>query len=193
MQLPYGISVSSLAAKIRDLLIIAGVVSVILSAVGTTLWKANKKEIRAEAREFLGVTELATKDQVKEIVTVLNKVTGADRVIQTDPVFSWVKEPVKVGEDVTARYLVNRTLNGAKCIAKNAVPLFTDERNIPMPGRVKSPMTQFSTTPTPVELTFEPPAGQVPGRVCVAVAVTYDCGGEPRFDQIDHVCYILQP
>ncbi len=192
MKIPYGISVSEIAVKIRDLLIIAGVVSAIISFGFGTYWAANKERFREEAREFIGVKELATKDQVAEIVKVLNQVTGADRIINIDPVFSWVKEPVKIGEDVTARYLVNRTLNGKHCLAQHAVPIFTDDRNVPLPGVLKSPITQFSTEPTTVELIYGPPENQVPGRVCVKVAVTYECNGKPRFDQIDHVCYILQ-
>lgn len=192
MTLPYGLSVSSIASKLRDITIIILTSWTIAFGIVTVVFEAKKDVIRDSARDFLGVNELATKQQTDEIIKTLNQITGADRILYRDPVFSYVKEPVTPDEPVTARYLVKRNSHGASCLAKTAIPLFTDERNIPLPGTLLSPIRQFGTELTPAEVTFLPPDGLFPGRVCITVAVTYRCGGEDAFDQLDPICYVLQ-
>lgn len=189
----FRLSLGELASRIRDLMILSSFVISLASLVGFVVWKAYQNEIRESARSFLGVDALATKDQVQSLVDSLAKATGEDRMIRMEEIYSYVIEPVSAGEDITARYVLSRTERGASCVVTDAVPLFVDDRNTPMPGSIVSPLQQLTTRPTPIEATLRPPMDLREGRVCVAISLTYDCAGHPVFDQIDPICYILQP
>ncbi|MGR3495140.1 hypothetical protein [Citreimonas sp.] len=121
----------------------------------------------------------AIEDKLDEVVNRLDQATGEDRVIR-ELGLSYVEEPVYQGENVILHLSVERTRLGRGCRLINSIPLFTDERNITLPGRrvnPGAPRRQISDTPTRLRTEWVPPRTLEPGRVELALALEYDCDG----------------
>lgn len=108
---------------------------------------------------------------------------GEDRVIRQPDGMSYIEEPVTQGENVYMILVVSRTRLGNKCRLIERVPLFTDQMNIPTPGKMLSGTNvarQINDTETLLRVGMIPPDTIRPGRVTVYLALTYKCEGAPN-------------
>lgn len=121
----------------------------------------------------------AIESKLDEVVRRLDRATGEDRVIR-ELGLSYVEEPVYQGENVILHLSVERTRLGRGCRLVNSIPLFTDERNITLPGQrlnPGAPRRQIRDTPTRLRTEWVPPRTLEPGRVELALSLEYDCDG----------------
>lgn len=120
-------------------------------------------------------------DRVSSLETVVATLAGEDRVLRQPPGLSYIAEPVRVGDLVVMFLTAARTKLGKDCRLETWVPLFTDERNIPTPGKrigAGQVNRQIGSEMQRLRIVMEPPAELRPGRIEVYLALDYRCGDE---------------
>lgn len=182
----------TIRGRIIELAKIVGAVSIILSA-GAGVW----------AWTFGPVAEFFDRlDQLVEDVAQLQedvaRANGDDRVIRQPAGLSYIREPVKQGDPVVMILVASRTKLGASCRLTEWVPIFTDEQNIPTPGRRAraGPIArQIDRDLQTLRIEMVPPAELRPGRVSVYLTLTYSCpspdGTAVVQDRTDALPYLL--
>lgn len=179
-----------LAERIKILLdlvkigaVVAAFLLPMLSVFALGFWALWGRTLIEIAREEIGINE---------ITAALRDLSGESGVLQSRAGFSYVLEPVRRGETLTAVFHLRRTELGAGCQALGATPIFTGPRNIPLPGVLLSPVQQIGREFRPVEILISVPRSLAPGRIGLFVTVEYDCGGpQSIFDQTDPVFFQL--
>lgn len=141
---------------------------------------------QAVESEFTALNSAVT-DLRREVA----QVGGSDRVVQVRLNQSYVLEPVGQGDNVQAQYFIRRTELGLACKIVSGVPVFRDVRNVAFPGRIITPLQQFSGEWRRAQATFEPPAGLLPGRIELSVSLEYACRGQTVFDELPALAYTL--
>lgn len=116
---------------------------------------------------------------------------GEDRVIREITGLTYISEPVRVGEDVQFNMVLERTQLGEPCIYISSTPIYTDERNIPIPGPRKMGGRQISTDPTPLASIHQLAKSLRPGRVVGYLILEYQCNGKTVFDRTSSVPFLL--
>ncbi len=137
------------------------------------------------------LTDIAQKLDV--LTEEVKRANGEDRVISEAPGFSYVKEPVYLGDAITLNMVVKRTRTGAGCTLLTRTALFTDETNIPSAGGSQKPARQVGTTETPMRLVLDVPPQVRPGRVTVYLSLEFECGDKRVFDRTRPVPFMLLP
>lgn len=156
------------------------------TVISVGLWTLFGEPVVSWLRDELGIEELSRQ---------VARVTGEDRVIRQPHGLSYVREPVKVGEDVAIILTAERTALGASCRLLSWVPIFTDERNIPTPrdqNRTLSSLKQMTTDLVTLRVEVTPPELR-PGRVTVYLALDYKCGDMVVPDRTHSLAYTLLP
>jgi hypothetical protein len=166
-----------------------GMASALISSLTTVMaflaWSVFTRyeaDIWEYVRSASGITELEA--QVRSLA-------GEDRVIQIEAGSAYAIEPVKVGGTVTLRFTIRRTRLGATCRIEDAVPVFKDDRNIPMPGVVLSPLQQFGRDWVNAQSIIQLPADLIPGRNRVELQLSYNCSGVIVPDRIPPIAFTL--
>ncbi|WHZ33401.1 hypothetical protein [Sagittula sp. MA-2] len=141
-------------------------------------------------------------DQLVEDVAQLQedvaRANGDDRVIRQPAGLSYIREPVRQGDPVVMILVASRTKLGASCRLTDWVPIFTDEQNIPTPGRRarSGPIArQIDRDLQTLRIEMVPPDELRPGRVSVYLTLTYSCpspdGPAVVQDRTDALPYLL--
>jgi hypothetical protein len=128
---------------------------------------------------------------LRELSADVARATGEDRVIRQMPGLSYVKEPVRIGDEVILYITVQKTRLGSVCRMTDALPLFTDETGVTTPGKNLPPQQHIGTEPTKLRLVLTPPNNLKPGRVDVYMAFEYDCSGKITIEKTDRVAFAL--
>jgi hypothetical protein len=130
---------------------------------------------------------------VKELTQEVRRANGEDKVIRQPPGLSYVKEPVKVGEDVTMVLVIARTSLGEGCRFVGGQSLFSDARNIPFPGSEVSVQRQVGNSDARLYISITPPEELLIGRVEMWLILEYQCNGGTHFEPTYTVTYELKP
>lgn len=162
----------SLSGRIIETAKVIGAMSIIFSAcVGVWAWT-----VGPVAEFFSRIDQLV--EDMEEVKQDVARANGEDRVIRQPEGMSYIKEPVRQGQPVTMIAVVGRTKLGEGCILTDWVPIFSDERNIPTPGRpdrAGPPRRQIDGDLTPLEIVMRAPPSLRPGRATVYLTLTYRC------------------
>lgn len=164
----------------------------------TPFWDQALAVWKTPERLDAALSEIAEtqREIVSTVASLRNDVrsaTGEDRVIRQPPGLSYIQEPVRAGETVVLILVAGRTKLGAECTLTRWTPLFTDERNAPIPGRKAGPpdvQRQIGAETTTMRIEMIPPDLR-PGRITVVLALDYDCDGQRVPDRTDPVAYYL--
>jgi hypothetical protein len=143
-------------------------------------------------RENLGINALQLE---------VDRAHGKDGILETEPYSSYASEPVFRNEDVKLNYLLRRTLKGVDCVVMSAIPVFADESNIPIPGKVLSGLQQIGREWQQVSPIVRPPmdpsgTGETllkDGRIKVYLELMYNCYGTTVPDRTDTIIYQQLP
>jgi len=137
---------------------------------------------------------------VAELQQDVARANGEDRVIRQIQGQSYIREPVKQGDNVVMHMVAGRTKLGIDCRLTDWTPIFTDELNIPTPGqRLNAGRVprQLSDDTTTLRIEMIPPAILRPGRIMVYLTLTYQCPTEDGTttvqDRTDTLAYQLLP
>lgn len=184
----------ALAALVKDMLILGGVLSVILSTISTVVWVMFGDAL-------IKSTGLATMEAVHSNAIAIDdlyaKLAGhavQQKVVQELPGFTYVVEPVYLDDpDVLLRMVVYRTSAGVSCTVLNIQAVFANEQRVrelsPLPIPVS---TQLDSMPLPVDLKIRRPEGQNPGRYVLWLTLQYDCPGGHKFDTTSPVAFYVE-
>ncbi|MDF2235360.1 hypothetical protein P2H44_22625 [Albimonas sp. CAU 1670] len=179
-----------------DHLILGATVGVValttpLLSQAVAVWRTPQRLDVALAR--IEEAQLKLAQTVGELRNEVRSATGEDRVIRQPPGLSYIKEPVRAGENVVLMLVVGRTKLGADCLLTRWTPLFTDERNVATPGRkagAPEVQRQIGTDVTTMRIEMVPPQLR-PGRITVVLVLDYVCDGQRVADKTDPVAYYL--
>lgn len=158
---------------------IIGAVSIIVSAA-IGVWAGTvgpAKQLYDVAVQFIDDFERLQAD-VEQLKDDVARANGEDRVIRQPDGLSYIREPVRVGEPVVMIMVAARTKLGADCRLTEWVPIFTDELNIPTPGRraMAGPVRrQIGSDLQTLRIEMIPPERLRPGRITVYLTLTYEC------------------
>ncbi len=137
---------------------------------------------------------------VAELQQDVARANGEDRVIRQIQGQSYIREPVKQGDNVVMTMVAARTKLGVDCRLTDWTPIFTDELNIPTPGqRLNAGRVprQLSDDTQTLRIEMIPPAILRPGRITVYLTLTYQCptenGTTTVQDRTDTLAYQLLP
>lgn len=132
--------------------------------------------------------------QIEELSTRIDVVSGERRVIRQVPNMSYVVEPVYQHESVTMVISYERTEFGEECVLEDWTPIFIDVFNIPTPGESLTPTTDAQLDGSTVvrRVLMAPPENLHAGRVIVYLAMLYRCNGMLVPETSDTVVYMLQ-
>jgi hypothetical protein len=172
------------ATLIRDGLVIGGAAAFLLSIAGAGAWTFYGGRVAAFLRTELGIDALS--DQIRTLA-------GEDRIIRQPRGYSYVEEPVHVGEKVFLVLHMARTQSGIACSFVRASSIFEDQRGIKLGGSSIGPITQLGTNPEAIRVGLDMPQGLQTGRVGVHLVLEYRCGGETAHDKTDTLFFELLP
>lgn len=141
-------------------------------------------------------TQEAIRADLGRLREEVSAATGEDRVIRQPPGQSYIEEPVRSGANVVMIMAVERTTLGRDCRLSEWIPLFTDGRNVTVPGqRARAGPVRRQIGDDLVRLRIEmiPPPELLPGRIEVYLSLEYDCAGASVLERSDVVSYTLLP
>jgi len=179
------------ASWLKDALIIWGVGAASFSTLFSIVVYFAANEITEFVSNQFGIDQLATSAEVKALADKIDDITGENRFLIVRLEQSYVLEPVSQGEDVTARYMMRRTVLGSECTFIASTPIFRDVRDIGIPGVTLTPPQQVGLTFQRVQSTFRPPDNLIPGRIELSLSLEYRCDGKTRFDEVMPLAYIM--
>lgn len=193
----------SIIGLIRDFFWIATVMTPLMLVMLYGLYALNRDWIVATVRAELGIERLATAasverlaGEVSALVDGVRRANGEARIIRQPPGRSYIREPVRQGQNVVMIMVAERTELGRNCRLEQWVPIFTDERNIPTPGEraAAGPVRrQLDDELMPLRIEMVPPATMMPGRVTVYLALDYRCRDRLFPDVSETLAYQLLP
>lgn len=142
-----------------------------------------------EVPERLTVIE----DQISDLKTTTDSLTGEDRIIRQQPKLSYVEEPVYLGDNVAIIIVAQKTALGQTCTLEEMQALFTDETRITTPGQFPKYTRKIDLTSNPTTSRVEiiPPPNLKTGRVQVYLVLEFDCNGTTRFDRTEILTFQL--
>lgn len=147
-----------------------------------------------EAIASVQATQEVIASNLMDLRAEIRAASGEDRVIRQPAGQSYILEPVHEGENVVMILTVERTTFGRDCRLTDWTPLFTDERNVAIPGDRPAPVRrQVSDGLVRLRVEMIPPDVLIPGRVEVYLALQYDCAGEVVLESTSVVPYTLLP
>lgn len=122
---------------------------------------------------------------VKNLEETTKTLTGEDRIIRQPYGLSYVREPVKVGDNINVVIVAQRTESGLSCILEGVQGVFSDETRIPYSGSLAkyTRLRNIGKDLEPVSLELVPPPNLIPGRIEIYLVSKYDCDGSTRFDR----------
>jgi len=138
------------------------IVSTVLSIFFAGVWFLFSGYLIEHSREVLGITE------IREFI-------GANKISFQPPGQSYVKEPVRVGDDLVLVFTSMRTSLGRGCRYLKTIPLFTGSTGIVYSGSFVGPGRQVGPELRRTELTISIPVGLLPGRTVLELELHYTC------------------
>lgn len=172
------------------------VIGLAVSAVFTTLLTVTvflfADMAKLYSRQFLGIDQLATKEDLEGLEETVNELTGQSGIIFMPPGHSYVEEPVSWGKTIKVHLIMQRTERGEACEFLVGQSLFFDSRGIPFPGPLVNPIRQLDTSATELYLELNHPIAILPGRIKLTLSMKYECDGLTEYDDTRPVFFYLQ-
>lgn len=175
----------SALGRIVELAKVVGAVTVLISTA-SLVWASTVGPIANFITQWSDLQE-----SVAMLHEDVKSLKGEDRIIRETPGLTYVSEPVYVGEPITFNVVLQRTVLGLGCIFQSSIPMYTDERNIAIPGPRKDTGRQIDDDPTPIVATHQQARGLRPGRVAMYLILQYECNGKTVFDKTSSVAFLL--
>tara|TARA_R110000850_G_scaffold233967_3_gene358859 strand:+ start:2394 stop:2966 length:573 start_codon:yes stop_codon:yes gene_type:complete len=166
------LNLSKTVAAIKDLVFLATFVIGIFGALTTVIVTFGWPIFIEKLSEDLNV---ATKNDIEAITQRMDKISGEDRILKMKTGHSFIQEPVTKGQPIGMTLTGNRTERGKDCVFRKGTPLFTDDRDIPFPGKDFGPVKQFDKHQSRIQLTLIAPDTIKAGRVGVYLSMHYAC------------------
>lgn len=190
-------TISVYAALVRDMAILAAMLSLILSFIASLIWATYGERIVSRTGlatlEVVEGNRLAIEKLAADIAALRS--SGKPDIMIEMEGFTYVVEPVYIDDrKVTLRSIVSRNPDYVGCITRSIVAIFVGEDRVREPSPQPIPVTsQLDVVPTPIEIDIFLPEDHGAGRYVMWLNVEYQCGSETYFDRTDNVIFNILP